>query len=84
MISILIKKGLITDIDTNKNKALDVLKEYWEDKIAIVWQVEDIIDYAKGHKKKVSREKAINILQSMLRRHDCEYGITWETINANL
>ena len=82
MVSLFIEKGIITQ--KQNIKAITVLKKYWEDKIAIVWQSEDIIDYAKQKKKKISKEKAIDILQTMFRRYDCEYGITWDTIDANL
>jgi len=82
MVELLAKKKLIKA--DQKEQAMDVLKSYWEDKIAVVWGAEDVIDYAKQQKKRMSKAKAIDILQEMLRHHDCEYGITWDTINANL
>jgi hypothetical protein len=84
MVKILVDRRLISGTKTNRLKILNGLKEYWEDKIAIVWQTDDIIHYAKMKKQKISKEEAIDVLQTMLRRHDCEYGISWETINANL
>jgi ribosomal protein L10 len=82
MVTLLAKKKLIKA--DQQEQAIEVLKKYWEDKIAIVWGAEDVIDAAKQQKKRMSKAKAIDILQEMLRHHDCEYGITWDTINANL
>jgi len=82
MVELLAKKKVIKP--EMKDAALGVLKSYWEDKIAVVWGAEDVVDYAKQQKKRISKAKANEILQDMLRHHDCEYGITWDTINANL
>lgn len=83
MISALENAGLISSKDITINHAKNVLKKYWEDKIAIVWQIEDIIDYAKerGYKK-VSKTKAKEILTEIFENHDCCCGITWDTIDA--
>lgn len=80
MLEALAKKSLITD----RSEAKKALQEYWEDKIAITWNAEDVIGYAKIHKKVVTEEQARDILQTMLQKHDCEYGITWDTIRENL
>ena len=82
MIKILVDKKLIKLAD--KGRVKTAFDQYWNDKIAITWCAEDVIQYAKMHKKVVIEEEAIDILQAMLHHHDCEIGITWETINANL
>lgn len=82
MVELLIDQGIIkSDL---QEETLKVLKGYWEDKIAIVWGSEDVIGYAKDQGKDISEEDARDILQTMFQKHDCEYGITWETINGNL
>ena len=52
------------------------------DKIAIIWSVEDVIDRAQeNHEIEISLDQARVILHSMEKYHDCEYGITWGTID---
>jgi hypothetical protein len=82
MVELLAKKKVIKP--DQQTQAIEVLKKYWEDKIAIVWCDEDVIDRAKEQKIRLSKSKAREILQDMLHHHDCEYGITWGTIDANL
>ena len=62
----------------------NALQKEWKDNIAIVWSTEDVIERAKEQKIKVTKSKAREVLQSMLRGHDCNYGITWDTIDAYL
>lgn len=51
--------------------------------IAIVWDADDIIDRAADTHPdlEVSYEEAIDIIEQMKRRHDCNLGITWDTID---
>jgi hypothetical protein len=59
------------------------LQQYWEDKIALVWCVADVMyeqDEDNNEIEIVSREAAIEILRNVLDDHDCEFGISWETI----
>jgi len=58
----------------------------WDDKrqIAIVWDIDDVIAKAKEREIVVTEEQAFEILTSMKSQHDCNYGITWETIDAHL
>jgi hypothetical protein len=56
------------------------LQEFWLDKIAIVWTVEDIID-SFPH---LTKEDAIEVLHKVHRDHDCEYGITREIVGATV
>jgi hypothetical protein len=82
MVDNLVVKKLI---DPNKGaKALKIFERYWEDKIAIIWSAEDVIAEAKQNGKRCSKEKAQEILQSLYDDHDCNYGITWQTIDEYL
>lgn len=58
-----------------------ILNKYWEDKIAVSWCVDDVIGRARAKKVKMSKEKARDILSAILSKHDCCYGITWDTID---
>lgn len=71
--------GIIADYNVQDLEVLDL-----SDKIRIVWCVEDVISIAKEDGKNVSREQAFEILKILQRDHDCNYGITNETIQDYL
>lgn len=82
MVKLLTKKKVIKA--EQEAEAQAALSKYWEDKIALTWCAQDVIDYAKGYKKRVSKKRANEILQRILHRHDCEYGVSWLTISNYL
>ena len=49
-----------------------------------IWSEEDVLGYAKQIGIKCSRKRAREIIDEMDRRHDCELGITWMTIDCYL
>lgn len=48
--------------------------------IEIRWHLSDILSHAKALDLIISREQGLKILHDLKNYHDCEYGITWETI----
>ncbi len=47
-----------------------------DDRIAILWSVEDVLSVRPD----LSKKKARAVLKAVERGHDCEYGVTWDTI----
>ena len=70
--------------NANRDDILRVLAEYWSDKIAHVWQVDDVIDAAVRRGLHITAQDASDILQDIHDHIDCEYGITWTTIEVAL
>jgi len=54
------------------------------DTIEISWHYLDVLQQAKEIGVKCSKQRAKKILQVMKSKHDCNFGITWETINCYL
>ena len=52
-----------------------------KDSISITWHVFDVIERAKERGLKVNKAQARNILQNVERHHDCNIGVTWETLD---
>lgn len=48
------------------------------DYISIIWSIEDV----KDMRSDLSDEQASKVLQHIKQGHDCNYGITWETLEA--
>jgi hypothetical protein len=61
-----------------------VLEGYWANRIAIVWGVEDIVDRAKDLGKRISKSKALEILNKVHHNHDATLGINWDVIDTYL
>lgn len=80
MVSQLVKDNVIPEADTNK--AIDSLKKHWEDKIALIWCVEDVIDRAAENGITISNERAAEILAEVYHRHDCNNGVSWDTLDC--
>ncbi|WKZ52665.1 MAG: hypothetical protein QY329_07975 [Anaerolineales bacterium] len=68
----------------DQNDVLRVLGQYWQDKIAHVWQVEDVLEAAHRAEKPITREDAQLILQEVFHELDSEMGITWLTLDVAL
>ncbi len=57
------------------------IQSCWQDKIAIVWSVEDIqLAAEEKHHCRLRDEDASHILDRILENHDAELGVTWDTI----
>ena len=65
-----------------KNKAIakKILKRYWRDKIAIVWDVEDVHRAANERELALTDNEAAEILKDLHDHHNAQYGIKWEDI----
>ena len=51
------------------------------DKITITWTCQDIIERGKRNYHNLSKTDASDILRNLQDNYDCNYGITWETID---
>jgi hypothetical protein len=49
-----------------------------------IWQREDVIGRAEERGIKITDEQADDILDNIDRKQDCEYGISWTTIDCYL
>jgi hypothetical protein len=54
-------------------------KEIEEDPfIEIIWYLSDILEYRED----LTREQGLKVLALLKKSHDCDHGISWETIDA--
>jgi len=77
----LVEAGLATD---QKQVEL-VLSQYWTDKVAVVWTIEDVHSVQDDFDEDVcsssiTEEQAESILQKAFDKHDASVGITWESL----
>jgi chromosomal replication initiation ATPase DnaA len=73
----------VTAIEDDIEQFIDILLEDAKDNtISIVWSIEDVTEQARKDGKEITEDQAREILQMMKDNHDCNFGITWETISA--
>jgi len=82
MIDSLVKDNVIPK--AKRDDAIRSLSAYWDDKMAVVWCTNDVIERGKEKGINITEERAVEIIKEMHHRHDCEYGITWNTIDFYL
>jgi hypothetical protein len=72
------------ELHVDRNGILRVLHHYWEEKIAPVWQVDDLLETALNVGKPITKADAIDVLKDLFEGHDAELGITWTTLEVAL
>lgn len=77
-------EAIAKEFHLDNNEVLRVLSRYWQDKIAHVWQVEDVLEAAHRAEKPITRDDALTILQQVFHGLDSELGITWLTVDVAL
>jgi hypothetical protein len=60
------------------------LAAYWQDKIAHVWQVSDVLEVARRAGKPITADDAQELLEQAFDSHDSSLGITWTTLECAL
>ena len=49
--------------------------------LVLKWGIEDVLDRAEDQEIDITEQQAKDILVAMGCNYDCNYGITWETID---
>jgi len=57
-----------------------VLRDYWKDQIAYVWDIEDV----QAQRPSLTDDQAREVLDRLMDTHDANYGINWEIIDVNI
>lgn len=76
--------AIASELHVPNEEALRILRRYWQDKIAPLWQVEDLLNVALNVGKPITKEDAIEVLKDLFEGHDAELGITWTTLEVAL
>jgi hypothetical protein len=66
------------------HQVMAALCEYWQDKIAHVWEVADLLECAARAGKPITRADAGCLLDQIFDHLDSELGITWLTLEVAL
>lgn len=61
---------------------IDLPKPKDDTEASITWCTVDIIERGREQGRRITEDAAKSILAYMIRKHDCNIGITWDTIDA--
>jgi hypothetical protein len=76
--------AIAKELHVDHNDVLQVLHHYWQDKIAPLWQVDDLLETALNMGKPITNQDAVEVLKDLFEGHDPELGITWTTLEVTL
>jgi len=66
----------------NPTKAKQILERFWTDKMALVWDVQDVYTAANEREVALTNRDAIKILQELHHYHNKQYGIKWVDVTS--
>jgi hypothetical protein len=66
----------------NPAKAKQILDRFWSDKMALVWDVQDVHTAANEQEVALTNQEAIKVLQELHHHHNKQYGIKWEDLTS--
>lgn len=78
------RKGRTTSEGRALETLLGQLRQKPEPVAMAIWCVGDVMGRAKEKHMKISKQQAIGVLNNIDDRQDCEYGISWTTIDCYL
>jgi hypothetical protein len=77
--------AISTELHIPNEDVLRILHHYWQDKIAPIWQVDDLLETALNAGIPIIKDDAVAVvLKDLFEGHDAELGITWITLEAAL
>ncbi len=63
---------------------LRILTDYWQDKIAHVWQADDMLEAARKAGKPIIQKDAVELLMQVFDGHASSIGINWVCLETTL
>jgi hypothetical protein len=66
----------------NPAKAKQILERFWSDKMALVWDVQDVHTAANEREVTLTNQEAIKVLRELHQYHNKQCGIKWEDVTA--
>jgi hypothetical protein len=81
MVKALREAGIVQGTRVVDTAAEEVLTKYWQDKIALTWTADDVIERAGSMDVSLTEDEANDILGRAFHRYDCSIGITWDTFD---
>jgi hypothetical protein len=66
----------------SKRRAEHILERFWEDKIALIWFVNDVHTAANEREVALTQQEAIKVLQELHHHHNKQLGLRWDDVTS--
>jgi hypothetical protein len=66
----------------NPAKAKQILDRFWSDKMALVWDVQDVHTAANEREVALTKREAIKVLQELHHYHNKQTGLQWKDVTS--
>ena len=66
----------------NPPKAQQILEKFWSDKMALVWDTQDVHTAANEREVALTNQEAIKVLQEMHHYHNKQTGLQWKDVTC--
>jgi len=66
----------------NPKRAEQIMENFWKDKIALVWDTEDVFTAANEREMALTKLEAITILQDLFKHYDRQLGLRWSDLTS--
>ena len=66
----------------DRERAEQILEKFWTDKMALVWDLQDVHTAANEREVALTNQEAITVLQELHHHHDPQLGIRWEDLTS--
>lgn len=76
--------AIASELHIPNEDVLRILHHYWQDKIAPIWQVDDLLETALNAGIPITKDDAVSVLKDLFEGHNAELGITWITLEVAL
>jgi hypothetical protein len=63
-------------------RAKELLKHFWQDKIALVWDTTDVHTAANERELALTKKEAIHVLNELHHNHNKQCGFKWEDVTS--
>ena len=66
----------------DRAKAKQILEKFWADKMALVWDVQDVHTAANEREVALTNQEAIKVLQELHHYHNKQTGLQWKDVTC--
>ena len=66
----------------DRGKATRILERFWSEKIALVWDVQDVHTAANEREVALTNKEAIKVLQELHHYHNKQTGLQWKDVTC--
>ncbi len=65
-------------------KARHILEQFWSDKMAIIWDTEDVHRAANESEVALTHQEAGTVLHTLHEQHNAQYGLKWQDFTDHI